>query len=458
MNSTLSAPLARLPGGWATDVRVTLGADGRIETVETGAPPRSGDTPLTGQALLPAPSNLHSHAFQRAMAGRAERRGPGADSFWTWREQMYRFLAVLDPDAVEAIAALAQMEMLEAGYGAVAEFHYLHHQPGGHPYADPAELARRVMAAAETTGIGLTLLPVLYSRAGLDGRPLEDGQRRFGHDLDGFLDLLASLDTAMAAAPADWRLGAAPHSLRAVAVDDLVRLTEARPDGPLHIHVAEQVREVEDVTEALGAPPVTILLERVGLGPRWCAVHATHMTPVETAALAATGAVAGLCPITEANLGDGLFPADAFLKAGGRIGVGTDSNIRIALWEELRTLEYGQRLRDRARTVLAERGGSTGARLFGAVLAGGAQALDRMSGAVAPGHWADLLAVDLDHPALIGLEPETLLDGLLVAGDAAQVRAVWSAGRAVVRDGRHIARDAIVERYRATMARLREAV
>ena len=320
MTTTLFAPTALLPDGWTRDVRLTI--DGaRIAAIEPGAAPGPGDHVLAGRALIPAMPNLHSHAFQRAMAGMTERRGPGDDSFWTWRTLMYRFLDLLTPDDVEAIAALVQVEMLESGYGSVAEFHYLHHQPGGTPYADPAELAHRIAAAAADTGIGLTLLPVLYSFGGAGEVPLAGGQRRFGNDLDGFLRLREAAGRHLAA---DAILGTAPHSLRATTPAQIAALAEALPDGPLHIHAAEQVQEVEAVEAWLGARPVAFLLDHVGIGPRWCLIHATQMTADETARLAGCGAVAGLCPITESNLGDGIFPGTAYLAAGGTIGIGSD--------------------------------------------------------------------------------------------------------------------------------------
>ncbi len=446
--TTLFAPDALIPEGWARDVRVTIDG-GRIRAVEPGARPAEGDERLEGRALVPAMPNLHSHAFQRAMAGMTERRGPGPDSFWTWRRLMYRFLDVLTPDDVEAIAALLYVEMLEAGFGSVGEFHYLHHQPGGVPYSDPAELAHRIAAAAAETGIGLTLLPVLYVHGGADGAPLAGGQLRFGNDLDGFLDLR---ERARAGLLPDGVLGAAPHSLRATTPDELAALVQALPQGPLHIHAAEQQEEVAQVTAWLGARPVAYLLERFDVDSRWCLIHATQMTPDEVAGLAASGAVAGLCPITEANLGDGIFAGEAFLAAGGVFGIGSDSNVRISLAGELRGLEYSQRLSRRARNVLAAPGGSVGATIHAAALAGGARALARDCGALRPGALADLVAIDRTHPVLAALTPGQLLDGWIFAADDRVVRDVWSAGRRAVREGRHVARDAIEQRYRRTIA------
>jgi formimidoylglutamate deiminase len=455
--NTLFCEGALLAGGWARDVRVTLGADGRIAAIEAGARAQTGDERLTGRILLPAPSNLHSHAFQRAMAGMTEARGPDArDSFWTWRKLMYRFLETLNPDDVEAIAALVQVEMAEAGYAAVGEFHYLHNQPGGAPYANPAELAERITAAASETGLGLTLLPVLYMQGGCDGRPLAGGQLRFACGLDAFSRILEGSVAAAGGLPGDTRVGVAPHSLRAVPPEAVRMAATLRPGNPVHIHAAEQVAEVAEVEAAHGARPVALLLDQVGIDQRWCLIHTTHMQPAETQALARSGAVAGLCPITESNLGDGIFDATRFRESGGVFGVGSDSNLRISLSEELRTLEYSQRLGDQARAVLAGPG-STGRALFEGAVAGTARACGRGSGAIEVGRLADLMTLDGDNLALAGLDGDMALDGWIFAGDDRAVRDVWSAGRRLVTAGRHFARDAVEVRYRAVIARLRNA-
>ena len=335
---TIHAETALLPDGWAENVTVTI-TDGRISSLV----PVPAD--LSVGLLLPAPGNVHSHAFQRAMAGLTEAHGStGAESFWTWRNLMFRFLDHLSPEDAQAIAAQVQMEMLEAGYAAVGEFHYLHHQPGGTPYADLSEMSARICAAADQTGIGLTLLPVAYQTGGVDGRPLAAGQVRFGNDPDRFARLLERAADVLSGLPADARLGAAPHSLRAVPATTLAEIPTLT-DGPLHMHLAEQVAEVDEIKAAYGARPVDWALEHIGLGPRWCLIHCTQMTPAETDRLAQSGAVAGLCPITEASLGDGIFDGVRWLAANGRIAIGSDSNIRIALAEELRQLEYSQRQR-----------------------------------------------------------------------------------------------------------------
>lgn len=454
---TIRVRHALLPDGWREAVEIDIGADGLIAGIRSGC-----DLPAEVTACaLPAPGNLHSHTFQRALAGMAERRGPGGpdsdgrNSFWGWRRLMYAFLEQLTPEDIEAIAALAFVEMLEAGYAAVAEFHYLHHQADGSAYAQPAETGRRVQSAALESGIGLTQLPVLYSRGGLDGRPLETAQQRFGCDFEAFARLLADAAEGMKALPRDTRLGLAPHSLRAVAPDDLAQVAGLRAEDPIHIHIAEQTAEVAAVEEAYGTRPVDWLLDNLEVDSRWCLVHATHMTERETHGLARSGAVAGLCPITESNLGDGIFEGRSFAEAGGRFGIGTDSNVRIALSEELRTLEYSQRLKEQGRAVLAEENRSAGRFLYDGMLAGGARALGRDSGMLETGKLADILCLDGGSLALSGIRGDEILDAWIFTADDRLVWDVWSAGRHVVREGRHQARERIEGRYRQVLNRLR---
>lgn len=450
--SVIHAGEALLETGWARDVRVTL-EGARIASVETGAAPQPGDY-RTG-ALLPAPANLHSHAFQRAMAGLTERRGADpSDNFWTWRKAMYAFLDALTPDDVEAIAAFVQMEMLEAGYAANVEFHYLHHGPDGRAYDNLAEMSHRIAAAASQTGIGLTLLPVLYQQGGCDGRALGAGQIRFGNDISRFERLVESASEALKPLPGDTRLGISAHSLRAVSREGLAACIALAPDAPLHMHLAEQTGEVEEVLNAYGARPTQWLLDHAPVDARWCLIHCTQMTDAETRALARTGAVAGLCPVTEANLGDGIFNGTTWLEAGGRFGVGSDSNVRISLSEELRQLEYSQRLRDRSRAALATREKSAGRVLLEGAAQGGAQAAGREAGAIAIGKLADLMALDTGHISLEGRSSDLVLDSWIFAGDDRMVSDVWAAGRHQVREGRHIAHETIIERYRATIQRL----
>jgi formimidoylglutamate deiminase len=449
------ATKALLASGWADNVRLTV-AQGIISRIEQGSKPVAGD--VTVDTLLPALGNLHSHAFQRAMAGMTEARVAGRDSFWTWRELMYRFVDRLTPDEVEAIAGLVYVEMLEAGYAAVGEFHYLHHQQGGAPYADTGELSNRIFAAAGATGIGLTHLPVLYTYGGAGRLPLTGSQLRFGNDVDGFIRLTERARDGLRHLPADARLGLAPHSLRATCPDDLRAMLSAHRGGPVHIHIAEQPKEVADIESWLGARPVAWLLRHADVNATWCLIHATHMTPDETQRMAAAGAVAGLCPITEANLGDGPFSGPAYLNAGGAFGVGSDSNVNISLTEELRTLEYAQRLRDLARNVMVAGGESVGHTLYAGAAHGGAQALGRDAGDIGVGRLADLVAIDSTAPALCALTRDQLLDGLVFAAKDTVVTDVWAAGRHMVRGGRHINREPIVAAYRAAMTSLLASV
>jgi len=446
------AKRALLPEGWAENVRVTIN-QGRIAKVEKGAARRGHQAGL----LLPAMANLHSHAFQRAMAGLSEAKGPEPrDTFWTWRQIMYRFLDHLGPDDVEAIAALVQMEMLEAGYATNVEFHYLHHGPGGAPYDNIAEMAERIAAAASRTGIGLTLLPVHYQFGGVDQRALAPGQNRFGTTPEEFQRLLDASEAALGGLPADAGIGVAPHSLRAVSPEGLAACVDLRPGRPLHMHLAEQVPEIEEISTAYGRRPVEWLLDNHQPDRRWTLIHLTHMTKDETRRLAATGAVAGLCPITESSLGDGIFNGTIWAAAKGRVGFGSDSNIRISLVEELRTLEYSQRLRDRGRAILAEQERSTGRVLYEAGLDGGATAAGRETGAIRKGLWADLVAVDLENPVMAGRKGDQMLDSLIFAGHDGLVRDVWSAGRHVVSEGRHMERDRIIADYLTTISQLQD--
>ncbi|MBO9707711.1 MAG: formimidoylglutamate deiminase [Caulobacter sp.] len=437
---------ALLADDWARNVRLTL-ADGMIARIDTDTP-RQADETAHGP-VLPGLPNLHSHAFQRAMAGLTEAKGPTDDSFWTWRELMYRFVGRLGPDEVEAIAALAYVEMLESGFTRVGEFHYLHHDRDGTPYANPAEMGARIAAAAQATGIGLTLLPVFYAHAGFGGASPGEGQKRFIHDVDAYARLLEASRAAVAGLP-DAVVGIAPHSLRAVTAEELTAIVPLAGVNPIHIHIAEQTKEVDDCLAATGARPVRWLMNNAPVDKRWCLVHATHMNATETERLAKSGAVAGLCPVTEANLGDGLFPATDYLAAGGAFGIGSDSNVLIDAAEELRVLEYGQRLTRRARNVLAKGTGSTGGDLYRAAVSGGAQALG-VAGGLRRGRPADLVTLDRAHPAMVGRDGDALLDSLVFAGRHGAIDGVWRQGRQVVAGGRHHAREAIRSRYAAAL-------
>ncbi len=444
------AKRARIKDGWAKDVAVTL-ADGKIAAVTQGPAPADA---VRVDTLLPAIANLHSHSFQRAMAGMTEYRLTGRDSFWTWRELMYRFAAKITPDQLQSIAALAFMEMQEAGFASVGEFHYLHHRQDGSSYAAIDELSQRIFAAAAETRIGLTHLPVLYIYGGAGKKALAAEQARFGNDVDRFDRLVVAAKANIANVGPDALVGIAPHSLRATAPDELARVIAAHPAGPVHIHIAEQPKEVAEIEAWLGARPVDWLLHHALVDARWCLVHATHMSASETRALAASGAVAGLCPITEANLGDGPFNGADYVAAGGRFGVGSDSNVRISVTEELRTLEYSQRLRDLSRNILTAGGAGVGETLYLGAAKGGAQALGRDAGIIEAGKLADLVAIDSAAPSLCALADHQLLDGYCFAAGDDVVTDLWSAGRHCVRQGRHVAREAIVSSYRKAIAGL----
>jgi formimidoylglutamate deiminase len=444
---------ALLPDGWASDVAIDVDDAGTIVAIASGAS-RGGREVLDGP-VVPAMPNVHSHAFQRALAGRTGHVAPGNDdSFWTWRKAMYGFLDRVDADAFEAIAAQAYVEMAKAGYATVAEFHYVHHDPAGKPYADPAELAWRIVAAARTAGLGLTLLPVFYAHGGFGGLPATAGQRRFLHAVHTFAHLHERLRDA--STDGAFVLGVAPHSLRAVMPDELGKIVRlAAPTAPIHIHAAEQTREVDDCYAWSGMRPVEWLVAQAHVDARWCLVHATHMTGREVAELAATGAVAGLAPTTEADLGDGTFPGVAYLGAGGRFAVGSDSNTQISPFLELRQLEWSQRMRARRRNVLPVADGATiGATLWTGAARGGAQALAQPTGALAIGRSADMVVLDVTDPALAGQDRRDVLDAAIFGPSRRPVRDVLARGRYLVRDGHHAQEDAVFARYRATLARL----
>jgi formimidoylglutamate deiminase len=436
--------------GWKSDVRVTIDA-GVIAAVETEVAAQEEDE--RHAIMAPAAANLHSHAFQRAMAGLAEVRGIGNDTFWTWRETMYRFALMMSPDDVEAVAAQLYVEMLEAGFAAVAEFHYLHHTPDGSSYARPAEMAGRILAAARRVGIGMTLLPVFYAHSTFGGAAPRPEQRRFICDLSSFARLVEDC-RAIIKVDEGEAIGIAPHSLRAVTPDEMSELMSIAGGGPIHIHAAEQVKEVEDCVASLGARPVRWLLDHVGLDEKWCLIHSTHMDEGETRDLARSGGVAGLCPITEGNLGDGIFNAADYIRAGGRYGIGTDSNVLIGVAAELRQLEYAQRLRERARNVCAPPGASSGRTMLDAIWSGGAQALQRKSGRLAPGAVADILTFRADHPTLAGKVDDQILDAWVFSVGNSLVDCVWSGGLKVVAGGRHVFRDEIAAQFAKTMREL----
>jgi len=436
---------AILPAGPVRDVRLEI-RDGLIGSVESGVAAQPGDE--VHGCLMPGLGNLHSHAFQRGMAGRGGIRGDNPDSFWTWRNVMYEFTASLSPDRVRAIAALAYMEMLECGFTRVGEFHYLHHDRDGKRYDDPAEMSAALVAAASDTGIGLTLLPVFYAHSGFGGAEPQAAQARFVNSLDSYLKLHDGASRHLRSLP-DGIVGMAVHSLRAATQDQLAQVLAASQDMPFHIHVAEQELEVSQCLEHFGRRPVEWLLQTFEVDRRWCLVHATHMTRREARDLARSGAVVGLCPITEANLGDGLFPVETYLVARGRFGIGSDSNVRIDATEELRLLEYGQRLHLRKRNVFSRQAlRSTGAEMLEMAGEGAADALAG-SFAISPGCSADLISLDRSHPSLAVLPDEAIVDGLIFSAGKDAIDCVWRRGRKIVAKGTHVHRDTIVKAYLA---------
>lgn len=456
MSGQLFATDALLPGGWAKNVRLAWNDAGALTEV-TPAQSAAG-LPLAVGPVIPGTPNLHSHAFQRAFAGLTEYRGAGQDSFWSWRTLMYRLAARLGPDEVEAIATWLYIEMLEAGYTSVCEFHYLHHEPDGRPYADAATMALALLRAAQASGIGLTLLPVLYQTGGFGGQSPAAGQRRFLTDTEAMLRLLESLQPACAAQGA--RLGFAPHSLRAVPPASLYAalagLDSIDRSAPIHIHVAEQVREVEDCLAWSGQRPVAWLLDHADVDARWCLVHATHMDATEYERAASSGAVAGLCPSTEANLGDGLFDLPRWRERGGAWGIGSDSHACVSAAEELMLLEYGQRLATRARNV-----GATAVHpqvataLTLAAVRGGAQAAGRAIAGLMVGQQADFVALDAQHLALAGLPTDAMLGAHVFASHrSSAVAEAWVGGRRRVERGRHPLREAAGSAFIAARSQL----
>jgi formimidoylglutamate deiminase len=467
VNTTWIADTALLPTGWAHDVSIQLTETGHIHSV--GPTPAGGATPdspggrIKG-VVIPALPNLHSHAFQRGMVGRAERysTGPSAsappDDFWSWRSAMYSFLGQLDPEAIEDVATLLYVEMLRCGYGSVAEFHYVHHDTSGRPYDDPQELSRRLIRAAQRAGIRLTLVPVVYESAGFGGIPLEAAQRRFARSASATIESVATLRADSSSPTCAFGIGL--HSLRAVppeALAEIVAWADGQPEVPVHIHVAEQPAEVDACLAWSGARPVQWLYDHAPVDSRWCLVHATHVDTSERTRIAESGAVVVLCPTTEANLGDGIFPLSDYEAGGGSWGVGSDSQVSVCPADELRTLEYGQRLSLGTRVVAGRHaypGRSNGRALVQAALESGTRALAQPVGRLEAGAAADLVVLDPAHPRLLGLEGDAVLDGWIFGAGAEVVRDVMVGGRWVVRDGTHTLWETAVENYGRVVSRL----
>lgn len=458
-NHALFADHAYLPDGWRRNVLLEWDASGTLTHVKSAAAPPSADVPRAAGPVLPGMPNLHSHAFQRAMAGLTEYRANATDNFWSWRDLMYRFAAKISPQGLAAVAQWLYIEMLKAGYTSVCEFHYVHHTPDGSRYGNPAELAERVVDAAQTSGIGMTMLPVLYQYGGFGARAPRDDQRRFINTPESLLDLLGTLREARPESAA-LRYGVAPHSLRAVSEPSLRSLLDGLdtdlPGAPVHIHVAEQTAEVDACLETEGARPVQWLLDRFHVDARWCLVHATHVDANETRALAHSGAVAGLCLTTEANLGDGIFPAHTYLDEKGRFGIGSDSHIGVDWRAELRLLEYGQRLLRRQRNVLASAEAPFVAdRLFDAARDGGARATGRAVKGLQPGQRADLLVLDADHASIAEHASQAWLSGVVFCEHGeTPIRDVYAGGVKVVENRRHRDEERAYAQYRLALAEL----
>ena len=452
--TSLFARHALLPQGWAGDVLLEWDQAGDLGSVAAGVAITTAGGVEVAEYVLPGMVNLHSHSFQRALAGLAEKAGAGPDSFWTWRELMYRCARRITPEHQEAIAAQLFSECLRHGYTAMCEFHYLQRRPDGAMYARPAEMAQRVLGAARLAGIGITLLPVLYSHSGFGAAPLQPEQARFLTSVDEVQDIIAALEPLR---DGQTEIGVAPHSLRAATVGQISELLQTVPAArPLHIHVAEQRQEVAQCVAWCGRRPLQWLFDQVQVDQRWCLVHATHLSSDEVKLLAASGAVAGLCPSTEANLGDGLFPLPDFIGAGGCFGIGGDSHVSHSPVEELRWLEYGQRLQHQRRNVAAsQRLPEVGQFLWQGALKGGAQASGRQVGALEKGRRADLIVLDDAHPNLDGMAPNDVLGSFIFCGNDNLVRDVLVGGQWVVRAGRHRAQDAIAQRYKRVLAELR---
>lgn len=442
---------ALLPDGVAHQVGISVTAGGALGHIVPGAGANPAAIRIPGLALCGMP-NLHSHAFQRGIAGATELSASAQNSFWGWRETMYRFVERLQPDDVAAIAALAYVEMLESGYTSVAEFHYLHHQADGAPYPDAAMMSIAVRSAAAQAGIRQLLLPCLYQTSGFGSQPILPAQRRFAHDTTQWLRLFERL---RGDASALQTTGIALHSLRAVPASALRDACSAVPTNtPIHIHVSEQQREVDECLSFSGSRPIEYLLETVAVDPRWCLVHATHASASELQALQSAGAVVGLCPTTEANLGDGLFPLEGFLASGGRFGIGSDSQVSIDPREELRSAEYALRLWTQRRGLVGGAQAHCGTALYSQAAAGGAQALGIGVGQLLPGEPADLVVIDTDQAQFAGIADDALIDAHIFAPRPGSVRDVMVGGQWVVREGRHPKRDAIAQAYRRCIERL----
>ena len=454
INKHIFAKKALLPNGWSNNVIIEIDQSGLISNV-TENNNHKVDADLNEEIILPAMNNLHSHSFQRAMAGLTEARSPqGNDNFWSWRNLMYQFLDVLNPEEIFSITLFSQMEMLQSGYVGVGEFHYLHNQIGGTKYDNIAELSEKVLEASEESGISICLLPVVYERGGCDNRELEGGQLRFHNNIDTFEELYNQIKV-LVFENENFSLGVAAHSLRAVKNETLNKIIDLT-NGPIHIHAAEQGKEVEEIKSFYKMPPVEFLFKNFDINKRWCLIHCTQMSELETDILSKSGAVAGLCPVTEANLGDGIFNGFQYNERKGIYGIGTDSNINISLTEELKTFEYSQRLLNKKRALISNQKKSTGRKLFDDCLEGGARALQINNGKIQKGFNADLISLPNTNNELDGLEDDKILDYWIFASRENDVQKLWNKGKCLVENSKHLNFDDIQSNYRKTIKNLQE--
>jgi formimidoylglutamate deiminase len=446
------AEWALLEGGFAANVGI--GVEGGVIVSVTRDARADGATAIGG-VMLPGMPDLHSHGFQRVFAGTTNWTGGGGD-FWSWREAMYRAVATMTPEWYTPVFAWLCKELLKGGYTSLAEFHYLQHRPDASRYSPETAMADALVAGATQAGMPLTMLVGVYETGGFESEPLAGGQLRFQTSAEDALRIAAALQ---ARACDDLVIGLAPHSLRAVPPDSLARAVagfRAMADGPIHIHVAEQTAEVRDCTRVLGAPPVAWLLDHAPVDARWCLIHATHATANELAAVARRGAVIGLCPSTEADLGDGIFAFPDSWRVGNSFGIGTDSNTALDAFGELRLLEYAQRLQGRRRNVAATPSCHTGRALWQSAALGGARACGRASGRIEVGCRADFTVIAATEETE-GHSGDFILDAAIFAPARRMVRDVMTSGRWVVRDGMHVHEAAIDLGYREALRMMRDA-
>jgi len=440
---------------WQANKTLHINANGYINDITDG---KASDSASIKGAVVPGMVNCHSHAFQRAFAGFSEYRGNKADSFWSWRDIMYRFVAKMSPEDAHKVAKYLYLEMLKAGYTSVAEFHYLHHQVGGKFYDDPAEMSHQVINGAKEAGIAITQLPVLYTYAGFGEQAPSEEQGRFIHQIDEFKLLLESLHSSYKNEETVG-LGIAPHSLRAVSESQLKEIVpfirSLDSNAPIHIHIAEQLKEVEDCLKFYGKRPVEWLMDNLEMDRNWCLIHATHLTEDETLDLAKSGAVAGICPTTEANLGDGIYPTERYLEQGGRFAIGSDSHIAVNVADELRTLEYAQRLTTHQRAVLvSEECNSVGQYLYSHAAKEGASTVNQNVGEIAIGKRADFVVLDCNHPSLYLKEGSFILDTAIFACNSMPVKDVMVAGDWKIQDRLHKNEKEITLEYLGVMDKL----